>query len=240
MARSMTGLPLASERATQRETTSAWAVASVAVALSAAFVVVGLAGLVVATPWYLDGALDRAGSAAILGLAPADVHAISWSTETELFLGAGTFAQTLPGAGGSVPFYGPSEAAHLRDVQVLARGLVALILAGVLVFAFALGRWGRQPRTWRAVSRGAAGLAVGVALVGGFFAVAFEPAFTIFHLIFFPGGNWNFDQREARMVQLYPPPFWDELVLVFAALTLGLALTAWALARRRARRLEAA
>ncbi len=90
------------------------------------------------------------------------------------------------------------------------------------------------------MSRGAAGLAVGVALVGGFFAVAFEPAFTIFHLIFFPGGNWNFDQREARMVQLYPPPFWDELVLVFAALTLGLALTAWALARRRARRLEAA
>src|SRR5439155_8683521 len=135
-------------------------------------------------------------------------------------------------AGTAVPFFGSSEAAHLRDVQLLARSLVVLILAGAAVFALAVRRVGGQSWTCLAISRGAAGLAVGVALVGGFFAVAFEPAFTLFHLIFFPGGNWSFDQREARMVQLYPPQFWDELVLVFASITLGLAILAWALARR--------
>ena len=235
----MTGLPLASDRPAERERTSARGIASFAVAISSALVVIGLAGIAVATPWYLDGALDRAGSAAILGLPATEVHAVSWSTETELFFGSGAFAQTVTGpAGTAVPFFGSSEAAHLRDVQLLARSLVVLILAGAAVFALAVRRVGGQSWTWRAISRGAAGLAVGVALVGGFFAVAFEPAFTLFHLIFFPGGNWSFDQREARMVQLYPPQFWDELVLVFASLTLGLAILAWSLARRHVRELE--
>jgi Protein of unknown function (DUF1461) len=241
----MTGLPqtevLLGDRPAERETTSARAVAAFSVAISTALVVIGLAGLIIATPWYLDGALDRAGSPAILGLSPDVTHAISWSTETELFFGSGAFAQTVIGPGGTpTRFFGASEAAHLRDVQLLARSLVVLILAGALVFALALARGQRQSWTWRAISRGAAGLAVGVTLVGGFFVVAFDAAFTLFHLIFFPGGNWSFDQREARMVQLYPPPFWDELVLVFAALTLALAIVVWALARRRARRIEAA
>ena len=96
----------------------------------------------------------------------------------------------------------------------------------------------REAWTWRAASRSAAGLAIGVTLVGAFFAVAFEPAFTLFHLIFFPEGNWSFDPREARMVQLYPPQFWQELVLVFALLVLGLSLMAWIVTRRQARRLE--
>src|SRR5439155_4211815 len=87
MARSMTGLPLASDRPAERERTSARGIASFAVAISSALVVIGLAGIAVATPWYLDGALDRAGSAAILGLPATEVHAISWSTETELFFG---------------------------------------------------------------------------------------------------------------------------------------------------------
>ena len=101
-------------------------------------------------------------------------------------------------------------------------------------------RAGRAPWSSRAVARGAAGLAVGVTLAGAFFAVAFEPAFTLFHLIFFPGGNWSFDPREARMVQLYPTPFWEELVLVFALLAVGIAVLTWAFARRWAARLDTA
>jgi hypothetical protein len=42
------------------------------------------------------------------------------------------------------------------------------------------------------------------------------------------------------MVQLYPTPFWEELVLVFAVLALGVAILTWLFARRRAARLDAA
>ena len=236
----MTGLPLASDRAAERTGSVSQALASISVVFATVFVLIGLAGIVVATPWYLDGALDRAGSARTLALPPEEVHAISNSVLAELFFGSGTFAQTMTGQDGApLPFFAPAEAAHLRDVQVLARGLVLLVLIAAVTLTVAFVRAGREPRTWRAVSRGAAGLAVGVTLAGAFFAVAFEPAFTLFHLIFFPGGNWSFDPREARMVQLYPTPFWEELVLVFALLALGIAVLTWVLARRRAALLDA-
>jgi len=235
----MTGLPLATERPAERDDVRVSAVGPFLLALTTAFVVIGLAGLAVATPWYLDGALDRAGSAANLGLPVDEVHAISRSVVVELFVGPGTFSQTVGAPDGSrVAFFGRDEAAHLRDVQLLARLLVAIVLAAVVIVAAGLARAGGEARTWRAISRGAAGLALGLTGAGLFFALAFEPAFTLFHLIFFPGGNWSFDPLEARMVQLYPPPFWQELVLVYAILAVGIALVLWAVARRRARNVE--
>jgi len=237
----MTGLPLVTERPAERDNVRVSSPGPFLMALSTAFLVIGLAGVAVATPWYLDGALDRAGSAASVGLPADEVHAISRSVVAELFVGPGTFTQTVGAPdGGLVAFFGRDEAAHLRDVQVLARLLVAIVLAAVLIVAVGLARAGGEARTWRAISRGAAGLAPGLTGAGLLFALAFEPAFTLFHLIFFPGGNWSFDPREARMVQLYPPQFWQELVLVFAMLAVGLALFLWAAARRRARSLETA
>lgn len=236
----MTGLPLATDRPADRVRVGARDLAAFAVALSTAFGLIGLALAVVANPFYLDGALDRAGSPAILALPPDEVHAISASVVGELFVGPGTFAQTVSGPGGGpTRFFGSSEAAHLRDVQFLARMLALAVIAAVMVLGIAAARSGGSAWVWRAIGRGAASLAAGLTAAGVFFAVAFEPAFTLFHLVFFPGGNWAFDPREARMVQLYPTPFWEELVLVFAASAAGLALLVWALARGRARRLAA-
>jgi len=237
----MTGLPLATERPAERDHVRMAALAPLLAAVSTAFVVIGLAGIVVASPWYLDGALDRAGSAANLGLPAGEVHALSRSVLAELFVGPGAFAQTVSAPDGTrVPFFGADEAAHLRDVQLLARLLVVIVIAAAVSLAAGLAQAGGQAWTWRAISRGAAALAVGLTGAGVLFAVAFEPAFTLFHVIFFPGGNWSFDPREARMVQLYPTPFWEEVVLVFAILAVGLALLVWAAARRRARSLETA
>ena len=46
---------------------------------------------------------------------------------------------------------------------------------------------------------------VAVTVIGGALGVLlFEPAFTLFHELFFPGGNWQFDPRTDRLVQLFP------------------------------------
>jgi hypothetical protein len=231
----MTGIPLASDRSAARADVAIPAAASAAVTLSAALVIVGLGLAVVASPWYIDGALDRAGSPAILGMSPAQAHALSAQVVAELFAGPGTFAQTVAGPDGRpVAFFGSLEASHLRDVQVLARLLVLASLASAVLLAGVLVRAGGRAWPWRAVARGAGGLALGLVLVGLAFAVAFEPAFTAFHLVFFPGGNWAFDPREARMVQLYPPAFWAELVLAFGTSAVAIAALVWAYARRRA------
>ena len=72
------------------------------------------------------------------------------------------------------------------------------------------------------------------------FLVAFDAAFTLFHEIFFPGGNWAFDFATERLVQLYPIPFWQEATTVIGGIVIAAGGLIWWIARRRARRLEAA
>ncbi len=80
--------------------------------------------------------------------------------------------------------------------------------------------------------------AVVFAAVGLFFAVAFDTAFTLFHEIFFPQGNWEFNAATEKMVQLYPTPFWEIISMTLAALILVLCAVAWLLATLRLRSLE--
>jgi hypothetical protein len=235
----LTSVPLVTERPAERAAAGRSALAALTVSLAAALAAAGIAFAVWIGSPYFDGALDRAGSAAILGLPPAEVHALSRSVVTELFVGDGEFAQTIGGPGGQPQrAFSATEASHFRDVQVLARLLSVAILVALAILVVGVVRAGRQRWFWGAVARGAKGLAVGLVIVGIVFAVAFEPAFTLFHLIFFPGGNWSFDPQVARMVQLYPTPFWEEVVIVYALLAVGLAVVLWAVSRARARRLE--
>jgi integral membrane protein (TIGR01906 family) len=207
------------------------------IAIAIVLISVGVGLLAAANPWYIHGALDRSGSADLLGLPLGQVHLVSDATVTELFIGPGTFAQTFtdPGTGESTRFYGPTEASHLRDAQLLARLLVAAVALSAVGLVAAALRTRDRAWLWRSVSRGAVATIAGVAIVGVFFAIAFEPAFTLFHEVFFPQGNWSFDPLEARMVQLYNEAFWNEIVLVFAGAAIGAAIVLWLVARARLR-----
>ena len=76
-------------------------------------------------------------------------------------------------------------------------------------------------------------------VIGALFLVAFDAAFTLFHEIFFPGGNWSFDFATERLVQLYPIPFWQEATTVIGGIVIAVSGLVWWVARRRAVRLEA-
>ena len=75
-------------------------------------------------------------------------------------------------------------------------------------------------------------------LAGVIGLVAFEPLFTIFHQVFFPGGGWAFDATSQRLVQLYPFAFWQIAAAAFGLLALVLAVGAWWLGRTLAARRE--
>jgi uncharacterized membrane protein len=77
---------------------------------------------------------------------------------------------------------------------------------------------------------------VAVGLLGVAAAVAFEPAFELFHRIFFLGGNYAFDPSFQRLVQLYPFAFWQYVSGLVGAIAAVLGLLTWWLAGRRARR----
>jgi hypothetical protein len=209
------------------------AVGSVLLSAAMALVILAVALLVLLQPIYIHAALAQAGSSAVLGVTPAQAEVLSDRTVAELIAGPGSFAFDGPSGG---PFYDPAEAAHLRDARLvlwLFLGLSAMALAGL---SATLASPARRPWAWRAIRRGAAALAVGMALVGAFFLVAFDLAFELFHRIFFPGGNWAFDPTTQRLVQLYPIVFWQITAAALGGLAIGLAVVVWWLARRQVRR----
>ncbi len=210
-------------------------VAGAAVFAGTILAIIAIAILPLLTPLFMHPALDAAASAERLGVEAADAHRWSDQSVAELVLGPGTFAFDGPGG---APFYDSAERGHLSD----ARLLLWLCFVGGAVSVLGIGslmvRAGEDRRraTWRVISRAgasaAAVLVVGVALIS---AVAFDTLFTLFHQVFFPGGNWAFDPATQRLVQLYPFAFWQIASAALGLLIVVFGTTTWWLGRRLSR-----
>lgn len=149
-------------------------------------------------------------------------------------LGPGTFE--LTGPDGS-PFYDAAERGHLADARLLLGVTLALGGSSLLVLAAAVVRWPqRRAATWRAISHAGLVTAAGVIVIALISLVAFDTLFTLFHRVFFPGGNWAFDPASQRLVQLYPFGFWQIAAAALGTVLVILGLGAWLLGRGRAAR----
>lgn len=201
------------------------------VSIATAVVILAVALLPLLTPFFIHPALDAADSAGWLGLTAVQAHQFSDQSVQELVFGPGTFAFPAPDG---TPFYQPDEASHLRDARALLYLFLGVALLSAVVVGFSLARSRNRLAAWRAVRRGAAGLIVGVIVLGvvGFFA--FEPAFNLFHEIFFPGGNWAFGPT-SRMIRLYPELFWEIASASLGLIAVALAAVTWWVARGRER-----
>ncbi len=200
----------------------------VAVSVATALTILAVAVLLVLPTFVLHPLLDAAGSASFLGVAPDEARRYSDLTVTELVVGPGTFAFAGPGGG---PLFDAAEASHLRDARALLYGFLA-VCAVAAVLAIAASIRARRSDVWRDIARGSGGLAVAIVLIGVIALVAFEPAFELFHRIFFPGGNWAFDPGSQRLVQLYPLAFWRYVSALMGVIALVFGAATWALARR--------
>ena len=207
---------------------------SIVVGLATVLACVGLAIALFFNPVWVGFEQDRTNAAAWTGYTPDQVHVVTNDILREVYLGPGTFAQTVNGA----PVFAERERSHMADVRrVVVVFFGAALLAALFLLVSGLfsrgGAW-----WWRAVSRGAALLAIGGGIVGVAFMFFFEQAFTIFHEIFFAAGTWTFDPATDRLVQLFPDAFWTETSVAIAIVGVVLTSTIWALARRLADRAE--
>lgn len=206
---------------------SRWvALSGVIISLATVLSLLGVAVLLVLPPFVLHPLLDAAGSASFLGVSPGEAHRLSDLTVTELVLGPGTFA--FAGSGGG-PLFDASEASHLRDARAVLHGFLAVCAVAALLVGAALLRDRTEAR--RRIARGGAGLAIAIVVLGAVALLAFEPAFELFHRIFFPGGNWAFDPGSQRLVQLYPLTFWRYVSALVGVLAAILGAGTWWLAR---------
>ena len=191
--------------------------------------IIALAVLPLLTPWFLHAALDAAGSAELLGLTATQTHELSDRSLQELVFGPGDFA--FEGPDGE-PFYDPDERGHLGDARLLLGIFLVAGGIGVVAIGAALGAWtDRRSAIWTVVRRAGLATSIVVIVLGLVSLVAFDSLFTLFHQVFFPGGNWAFDPSSQRLVQLYPFRFWQIAAATLGTLVFVLGLTTWLLGR---------
>lgn len=186
------------------------------------------------TPWFIHAALDAAGSAERLSLAAAQVHALSDRSVEELVLGPGSFEFAGPDG---QPFYDVSERGHLGDARLLLGIFLLAGGIGLIGIGAVLGRRTEaRATTWRVVSRAGLTTAIVVVAIGLISLIAFDSLFTLFHRVFFPGGNWSFDPTTQHLVQLYPFRFWQIASAALGVLVVVAGLGTWLLGRWAGRR----
>jgi integral membrane protein (TIGR01906 family) len=201
------------------------------VAAATAVVLVALAVLPFLNPVWIGFAQDRAEATAWTGYTPAQLREATDSIVTDLVFGPPDFDVAVAGE----PVLNEAERGHMRDVRGVFGGFaVAVVVAGVgLVAAWRASRGSRA--WWRAVRAGALALAAGVVAVGVVGFAAFDAAFEVFHRLFF-SGNYTFDPRTDRLVQLFPQRFWFETAMAVGGVILVLSVLVAGAATRRLRR----
>jgi integral membrane protein (TIGR01906 family) len=208
--------------------------ASLVVAISTAFVILGFSILPFLTPQWIHGEQARSG-AFVPGYSGADVQEATDETVRQLLFGA-DFTFMIHGAN----FFDDREASHMQDVRRVFGGLAAVVLGSavvLLVAAVASRKADRRVHLWRALGRGARSLAVGMVAIGVVSIVAFDQAFLIFHELLFPAGSFSFDPATEHLVQLFPDQFWSDTALALGVFALVLSIAVAWISGRRATRL---
>jgi hypothetical protein len=191
-------------------------------------IIIAVALVPLLTSIVMHPVLDAADAAAWLGTDAATAHALSDRTVSELLFGPATFAFSGPSG---ATFYDVAEVAHLRDARTLLWLLFGSATLALLALGVALVRSSRPASIVRAIGLGGAATAMGVVIIGIIGLVAFEPLFELFHRVFFPGGNWAFDPRTERLVQLYPYAFWQLIAAALGVVAAILGVTVWLVSR---------
>ena len=210
--------------------------AAIIVGVATALVVLALAILPFLNPLWVGFEQDRAQAAAWTGFAAADLKTATDSILADLVLGPPAFDVQVAGT----PVLTERERGHMRDVRNVFLGLylAAAIGAIVLAGAFTVALGAARARLWRRISRAGAVIVV-VTIVGGVVGLtSFDAAFALFHELFFPQGNYLFDPRTDRLVQLFPEAFWVDSTIAVGIVVIVLAVGLALLGRRRAASIE--
>jgi integral membrane protein (TIGR01906 family) len=203
---------------------------------AATLVIVALAILPYLSPAWVSFGQSRAQAEAWTGFTTEQLGTVTNEILADLVLGPPDFDVTLDG----VPVLKPSEREHMRDVRGVFFGFFVVAAAGgvvlVALFLAARGAVARR-RLWHRLERTGLAVVAGTLVLGVGGLLFFDAAFTLFHEVFFPGGNWLFDPRTDRLVQLFPESFWVESTIAVGITVIGLALLLVVVARWRGRAL---
>jgi integral membrane protein (TIGR01906 family) len=198
--------------------------------LAIAIVIVALAIVPFLTPQWVAFEQDRSNATGWTGYSADELRAATGSILSDLVVGPPDFDVQARGQ----TVLDAREQGHMRDVRTIFLGLWALAAVSVVVL-LAASRRSDRAATWRAVRRGALGLAIAVVALGAVAVVAFDALFETFHEILFPAGSYTFDPGTERLVQLFPFQFWQESAIAVGIVIIAGCVVVAAVAGPRAR-----
>jgi integral membrane protein (TIGR01906 family) len=208
-------------------------IGSIVVALATAVVIVAGSLLPFFNPVWIGFEQRRAEALAWTGFSDAELSQATNAIFADLVVGPPDFDVAI----GGEPVLNERERGHMRDVRTVFLAFWVLSAASAIVLVVGWRRTRAAPdgaaRYWRAIRRGASGLAVVVVAIGVLALVAFDALFELFHTLFFPGGSYTFDPRTERLVQLFPSRFWFETSLAAGAVMVLVCGAVALFARRR-------
>ena len=191
---------------------AAWPV-GLAFGLSVAVVILLAGPLLLFNPVFTSALQVRHGVAASFDTSQAEIERVTASYLADIYLD-GAFDAAL---GGDEPLLDAEERSHMSDVSRLVRLLAGIAIAALVLAAVTGALLRREPRRQGAIMLISAGSIGAVALLlAGVFAVAFEPAFLLFHELLFPPGTYLFEPG-SDLITLFPEGFWLDAALVAGA-----------------------
>ena len=184
-------------------------------------VVILLAGpLLLFNPVFTSALQLRHEVAASFDTSQAQIERVTASYLADIYLD-GDFDAALEG---DEPLLDAEERSHMKDVSRLVRLLAGIAIAAAILALVTGALLRREPRRQGAIMLISAGSIGAVALLlAGVFAVAFEPAFQLFHELLFPPGTYLFEPG-SDLITLFPESFWFDAVLAAGAAILLVAL----------------
>lgn len=204
-------------------------------AIATAIVIVGTAVAAFFNPVWIALEQERTGVPAITGWTSEQVRLATGSILADLFFGPPSFEVAVNG----LPVLDAAERSHMVDVRNVVRSAMLVFAAAVASLATLFVTSRRQAWLWQAIAVGSGALTIVGVVVGIAVVFFFDEAFLLFHLAFFPQGNFSFDPRTQRLTQLFPDRFWTETAVGTALVGLLIAAGVTILARHLAGRLAA-
>jgi integral membrane protein (TIGR01906 family) len=188
------------------------------VALAVAITLTG--PLLLFSPWFTSALQARHEVAAAFDTDQAQIDRVTGDILGDLYANGDFDAALTPGE----PLLDERERSHMGDVSRLVQ-LLAAITVIALILAVITGAWLRHERRrqGRIMVTAAGVIGIVAILLAGIFAVAFEPAFLVFHAIFFPPDTYLFSEG-SNLIVLFPEPFWFDATLAAGAAVLVTAL----------------
>ena len=184
------------------------------------------------SPWLYKNGFQKYNVSQTTGLAEAELDKaatglISYFNSDEEYI-----SLTVIKDGRPFELFNQREVAHLKDVKGLIRLNYRLLLGtAIYVGAYAgICLWWRRRRYWRRLAWGMVGgssIALGMMLALGIGSTVldFGQLFTQFHLFAFTNELWMLDPTRDYLIMLFPEGFWYDAAMLFAKITIGIAVT---------------